>query len=107
MSHGPNKNEAKITASDKSELFKFKREPNQSKHRQESHKGGLLFVSGNVKTKKTPEDSDKVSNVPNETEEGESLFLCGNINTKKTQEDFNKVLNVSIRDAGGNLDTGK
>ena len=39
MSHGSNKNEAKTTSLDKSKIFKFKREPNQSKPLQETQKG--------------------------------------------------------------------
>ena len=51
MSHGSNKNEAKVTSSDKSKVFKFKRESNQSKHLQKTQKGRPLFVFGSVKTK--------------------------------------------------------
>ena len=39
MSHGSNKNETKTTSLDKSKVFKFKREPNQSKPPQETQKG--------------------------------------------------------------------
>ena len=70
-------------------------------------KGRSLFVFGNVKTNKTLEDSDKVSNVPNKRQKGDSLFVLGNIKAKKTLAGSNKVSNVPIRDAGGNLDVGK
>ena len=65
MPHGVDKNELKVTSSDKSNGFNFTREPNQSKPPCETQKGGSHFVFGNIKAKKTLKDSDKVSNVPN------------------------------------------
>ena len=52
ISHGLNKNKPKVTSSNISKVFKFKREPNQSKPPQETQQGRSLFVFGNTKTKK-------------------------------------------------------
>ena len=74
-------------------------------------KGGSLFVFDNVKTKKTLEDSNKVSNVLNKTQKGESLFVIGNIKAKGKEDSGGFYITRSqmfpIRDAGGNLDIGK
>ena len=78
----------------KSKIFKFKREPNQSKPAQETQKGRSVFVFGEVETKTTLEDSDKVSNVLNKMQREESLSGCGNIKSKKTLKDCNKISNV-------------
>ena len=43
MSHGLNKNEPKVTSSNKSKVFKFKREPNQSQPPQETQKKRIAF----------------------------------------------------------------
>ena len=66
-----------------------------------------LFVSSNVKTKKTLEDSDKVSNVPNKTPKRRITFVLGNIKAKKTLEGLTRSQMFPIRDAGGNLDVEK
>ena len=63
MTHGLNKKEPKVISSDKSKVFKFTREPSQSKPPWKTQKGVSLFVCGNVKVKETLEDSDKFSNV--------------------------------------------
>ena len=60
-------------------------------------KGRSLFVFGNVKKKKTLEDSDKVSNVPNKTQKGDSLFVLGNIKVKNTLAGSNKVSNINLK----------
>ena len=78
MPHGLNKNESKVTSSDKSKVFKFIKEPNQSKPPLETQKEGPLFVFGNLKTKKTLEGSHKVSKAPNKMQKGESPFVFGN-----------------------------
>ena len=54
-----------VTPSDKSKVFKFITEPNQSGPLWESQKGESIFVFGNVKAKKTLGGSDKFSNAPN------------------------------------------
>ena len=66
MPHGLNKNKSKVISSDKLKTFKFTREPKLSKPFWETQKGESIFVSGNVKAKKTLGDSDKFSNILNE-----------------------------------------
>ena len=69
MSHSLNKNESKGISFNKSKVFKLKREPNQSKTPRETQQNGRsLFVFGKVKTKKTLDDSDKVSNAVNKAQ---------------------------------------
>ena len=63
MTHGLDKKEPKVASSDKSKVFKFAMEPNQSKPPWKTQKGVSLFIFGNVKAKETQKYSEKFSNI--------------------------------------------
>ena len=101
MSHGLNKNESKGSSINKSKVFKFKRAPNQSKPPQETQKGRSLFVFGKVKTKKTLDDSDKVSNAVNKAQKKNHFSVVAISSQRRLWRIVTRSQMSRIRDAGG------